>query len=592
MQTSSLQPGTILKSPTQQYRIVDVLGAGSFGITYLATSKVKYGNVSFNVKFAIKEHFMESCYRDGDGVSVHCTPTSRNSVEQSRNDFLNEAKRLQNICQYSRNIVHVNEAFEANGTAYYVMEYLDGGSLVKMGESDALRYMQQIASAVKVLHEHKLLHLDIKPDNIVLKREDNGTIYPVLIDFGITKHFDEKGNPTSSPNAKGISQGYAPIEQNDVIREFAPTLDIYALGATLLYLLTGKNPPTSVKLIDSSQKELKGIIPTNVSKSTRNAILKAMKPNKNDRTQSVSLFIKDIGVVNDTYSGTDESWSASASVNDGDSHHTKPINSKQKSGHTKPLKGKNTSSKVEDDAKWFCPSRIAMIISFILSLIGLGYYDSNLLTNGIWCLLGLGGSLAISHFIGKWFKINPGIVFTIELFLFVFIGSFLEASTILWITLAVFILSLALPLAFISDNKLIRWGTAVALLGASVFFGYVWYSFNILHNTPIEEKTANSETLTEDLSADENVYEIMNINGHDCVDMGLSVNWATYNLRAENSGGSPAVIGDFFAYGDLNPTDSASNVKMKNVRTMFKSIAYLQKHNIVNSNYCCPIKLF
>lgn len=584
MQTSSLQPGAILNSPTQQYRIVEVLGVGSFGITYLATSKVKYGNVSFNVKFAIKEHFMDSCYRDKDGVRVHCTPTSRNSVEQSRNDFLNEAKRLQNLCNSSRNIVHVNEAFEANGTAYYVMEYLDGGSPGKMGEREALQYIQQIAAAVKILHEHKLLHLDIKPDNIVLKREDNGTIYPVLIDFGITKHFDEKGNPTSSPNAKGISLGYAPIEQNDVIREFAPTLDIYALGATLLYLLTGKNPPSSVKLIDSSQKELNSLIPANVSKSTRAAILKAMKPNKNERTQTVSSFLKDLHVLNDSKVRSDASGATSASVNDETYHHTKPINNKQKTGYTEPIKKKRSNSETDDESKWFCPSRIVMIVSFILSLVGLGFYNYSLLLNGVWCLLGLGASLALSHFIGKWTKAKSGIIFCIELFLFVFICSFLGSTIIIWITLAVFMLSLALPLAFISDNKLIRWGTSVALLCVSAFFGYVWYSYNILHNSPVEAKVLENELPAEALSSDDVVYEIMNINGHDCVDMGLSVNWATYNLGAGSFDGSPAVIGDFYVYGDTTPIDSASNVEAKRVRTMFKSIAYLQENSIVNSD--------
>ena len=292
MQSSNLRIGTVLKSPTQEYRIDQVLGAGSFGITYLATSKVKYGNVSFNVKFAIKEHFMETCFRDEDGVFVHCTPTSRKNVEHSRKDFLKEAKRLQDICQYSKNIVHVNEAFEANGTAYYVMEYLNGGSPKSMDEKSAIWFITQIAEAVQILHEHKLLHLDIKPDNIVLKTAEDGTLYPVLIDFGITKHFDDKGNPTTSPNAKGISLGYAPIEQNDTIREFAPTLDIYALGATLLYLLTGQNPPSSVKLIDPTQKELKRLIPSDVSQQTRSAILNAMNPNKGDRTQNVSSFLK------------------------------------------------------------------------------------------------------------------------------------------------------------------------------------------------------------------------------------------------------------------------------------------------------------
>lgn len=582
MQTSSLQPGAILNSPTQQYRIVEVLGAGSFGITYLASSKVKYGNVSFNVKFAIKEHFMDSCYRDKDGVRVHCTPTSRNSVEQSRNDFLNEAKRLQNLCNFSRNIVHVNEAFEANGTAYYVMEYLDGGSPGKMGEREALHYIQQIAAAVKILHEHKLLHLDIKPDNIVLKREDTGTIYPVLIDFGITKHFDEKGNPTSSPNAKGISLGYAPIEQNDVIREFAPTLDIYALGATLLYLLTGKNPPSSVKLIDSSQKELNSLIPANVSKSTRAAILKAMKPNKNERTQTVSSFLKDLHVLNDSKVRSDASGATSASVNDETYHHTKPINNKQKNGYTEPIKKKRSNSEADDESKWFCPSRIVMIVSFILSLVGLGFYNSSLLLNGVWCLLGLGASLALSHFIGKWTKAKSGIVFCIELFLFVFICSFLGSTIILWITLAVFMLSLALPLAFISDNKLIRWGTSVALLCVSAFFGYVWYSQNILHNICNESNDPNIIEQTKITTTDSEIYsdagEMQRKNDHSYVDLGLpsGIKWATCNIGAT----APEKYGNYYSWGETSTKD---NYDILNSITYKKNIAELQSMNVINT---------
>ena len=294
MQSPTLKPGTIIKSPNSEYRIEKVLGSGGFGITYLASGKFKIGNVPVEIKFAIKEHFMETCFRESDGITVSCTPTSQLNVEQSRKDFLNEAKRLQTICQLSDHIVNVNETFEANGTAYYVMEYLDGGSPKKMNESEAINLILQISEALSALHDNKLLHLDIKPDNIILKNETDGNQFPVLIDFGLAKHFDKNGNPTSTPNAKGLSNGYAPIEQGGVIDEFAPTLDIYALGATLLYLLTGKNPPSSTELVDAQQSKLKTLIPENVSSTTRNAILHAMTPNKNERTPDVATFVNEL----------------------------------------------------------------------------------------------------------------------------------------------------------------------------------------------------------------------------------------------------------------------------------------------------------
>jgi len=578
MQTSNLKIGTILKSPTQEYRIDDILGAGSFGITYLATSKVKYGNVSFNVRFAIKEHFMESCFRDDDGIFVHCTPTSQKNVEQSRKDFLNEARRLQEICQYSPNIVHVNEAFEANGTAYYVMEYLDGGSPKKMEEESAVRLIQQIAEAVLVLHKNKLLHLDIKPDNIVLKTSDDGTSYPVLIDFGITKHFDEKGNPTSSPNAKGISQGYAPVEQNDVIREFAPTLDIYALGATLLYLLTGKNPPSSVTLIDPNQRTLQGLIPSNTSKSTRRAILNAMNPNENDRTQNVSSFLKDLG---STIKQTDNK-------NVGGKTKTEPINNKKT--HTEPLKkkankGTNKSQEEKDPPKWNA-SYWAVFTTFALSLIGFWFFDSNLLITGIWCLLGLIADFTLCHYIGKWTNKKVGLLFSISFLLFLVACVFVHNMTAVYVVLSEFAIMTTMLIVLTVDKNYMRWIASIAFLGATAFFGYVWYSNNVLHTISKSEDDTSDISTELNSESQEDVYETksINIDGHECVDMGLSVNWAAYNLGADHFEGSSAVLGDFYAYGNLTPTDSASNVRVKDARTMFKDLSYLQKNNIVDSN--------
>ncbi|MCC8038569.1 MAG: serine/threonine protein kinase [Bacteroidales bacterium] len=291
--SQALRPGTVISSEHYDYKIVKVLGAGSFGITYLATADVQVGNVSVTVKFAVKEHFMSmSCYRGDDGAEVLCTPASKEDVELSRNDFLIEARRLQTLCQKSRGIVHVNETFEANNTAYYVMEFLNGGSPGQMPEGDAINIICQVAQAVDTIHGEKLLHLDIKPDNIVMKTNDSGEVYPVLIDFGVAKHFGKDNKPTSHLQAKGASAGYAPQEQYDEggITEFSPKYDIYALGAVLLFLLTGKNPPSAFK-ISPNQAELAAMIPASVTASTRAAILGAMKPSAFERTESIADFV-------------------------------------------------------------------------------------------------------------------------------------------------------------------------------------------------------------------------------------------------------------------------------------------------------------
>ncbi len=291
--SQALRPGTVISSEHYDYKIVKVLGAGSFGITYLATADVQVGNVSVTVKFAVKEHFMSmSCYRGDDGAEVLCTPASKEDVELSRNDFLIEARRLQTLCQKSRGIVHVNETFETNNTAYYVMEFLNGGSPGQMPEGDAINIICQVAQAVDTIHGEKLLHLDIKPDNIVMKTNDSGEVYPVLIDFGVAKHFGKDNKPTSHLQAKGASAGYAPQEQYDEggITEFSPKYDIYALGAVLLFLLTGKNPPSAFK-ISPNQAELAAMIPPTVTASTRAAILGAMKPSAFERTESIADFV-------------------------------------------------------------------------------------------------------------------------------------------------------------------------------------------------------------------------------------------------------------------------------------------------------------
>jgi len=296
----ALPISAILTSKSRSYKVVSVLGAGGFGITYKVSSDIKVGNVSMRTYFAIKEHFMKGCSRDTDRASILCATTVKKDYEHSLSDFLTEAHRLNKLGTQSANIVKVNEVFTANGTAYYVMEFLDGGDLLQyvhkngaLGESKALSMIIPIAKAVGVLHKERLLHLDIKPDNIVLKKDvDTGTVTPVLIDFGIAKHFDSKGNPTTLPSAKGATPGYAPIEQYLGVSKFAPEIDVYSLGATLYFLLTGKNPPMADNIHSST--DLLVNIPQEVSEQTKRAICHAMKSSKIDRTPNVDAFIKSV----------------------------------------------------------------------------------------------------------------------------------------------------------------------------------------------------------------------------------------------------------------------------------------------------------
>lgn len=247
-----LAPGTVLTG-RQRYVIERTLGAGGFGITYLAVTSFLMGNIRVEARVAIKEHFMAD-YNERDKatmcVTTPGTARSRKMVADSLRDFLGEARRLQTICGGHQSIVKVNEVFEANGTAYYVMEFLDGKTLWSMiekrgiGEADMLSIMRPIVDAVAYLHRNRLTHLDIKPENIMLTHE-NGSLRPVLIDFGLSKHYDEKGNATSTVNTFAASSGYAPIEQYAGITTFTPSADVYALGATMLACLTGKIPQKS-----------------------------------------------------------------------------------------------------------------------------------------------------------------------------------------------------------------------------------------------------------------------------------------------------------------------------------------------------------
>ena len=279
----NLRQGTLLKHG--EYRIERELGHGGFGITYLGVQ------LGLNRRVAIKEFFMrEYCNRDADTSQVSVPSNgSKELVSRFKNKFIKEAQTI--ACLKHPHIISIYDVFEDNGTAYYVMEYLDHGSLAKivkqqgrLSEADSLRYIRQIADALHYIHTRRMNHLDVKPSNILIDEIDHA----ILIDFGLSKRYNDEGKQTSTTPV-GISHGYAPLEQykKSGVGTFSPATDIYSLGATLYKLIIGDTPPEADVIIEEGFPPL----PSYVSPSVASAIQRAMQPLRKDRPQSIEAFL-------------------------------------------------------------------------------------------------------------------------------------------------------------------------------------------------------------------------------------------------------------------------------------------------------------
>lgn len=281
---SHLCPETLLQNG--KYRIIRFIKSGGFGCTYEAE------NTYFEERVAIKEFFVKDfCNRDESSSHITVgTQSMKELVGKLKSKFIAEAKALYKLKHPG--IVHVSDVFEENGTAYYVMEYIDGCSLDvylqqngPLSEAEALGYICQVCEALKYVHAQNRLHLDIKPGNIMLANDSGKAI---LIDFGSAKQYDEcNGENTST--LLGNTPGYAPPEQtNSRVTQFFPATDIYSLGATLYKLLTGITPLTSSER--SSGDELEPL-PDIISESTRKAVEQALLLPKLKRPQSIDEFL-------------------------------------------------------------------------------------------------------------------------------------------------------------------------------------------------------------------------------------------------------------------------------------------------------------
>lgn len=286
-----------------KYRIISSLGQGGFGITYLAE------HTTLGAHVCIKEFFIKDfCNRSDDGsVFSVVSENSRADIDGFKRKFLDEARKLYKIKH--NHIVSVTDLFEENNTAYYVMDYIEGETLQgrinregALSESDARRYICEVAEALRYIHENSMLHLDIKPGNIMVRSNGDTAI---VIDFGLAKHYDPETGHQTTTYLGAQSPGYAPFEQGlsgGGVKMFCPATDIYSLGATLFALVTGVRPPEAATIPNEGLPEL----PAHLMPSTREAITCAMEYGIKSRPQSIDEFLSILDNTSDRVAGNRE----------------------------------------------------------------------------------------------------------------------------------------------------------------------------------------------------------------------------------------------------------------------------------------------
>ena len=280
-----LQPNTTLQSG--KYRIERVLGQGGFGNTYVGY------NTEFEETVAIKEFFMKGV-TERDETTCAVSVSNADNVgqfEEQREKFKKEARRLRKL--KNEHIVKVHDLFEENGTAYYVMDYIDGESLAErmkrtaqpFSEAEVRNILIQILEALKEVHQNEIWHLDLKPGNIMIDKDGNA----YLIDFGASKQIRANGSMTTS-TALCYTPGYAPNEQiGQMYDRFGPWTDIYALGATVYNLLTNKKPPMAIDIEEDEEDAFD--FPNSISEDMRKLVVWMMQPKRKSRPQNVDGLI-------------------------------------------------------------------------------------------------------------------------------------------------------------------------------------------------------------------------------------------------------------------------------------------------------------
>ena len=283
-----LCPGMMLNN---RYIVGEVLGFGGFGIIYKAWDN------NLNIIVAIKEYYYAGVATRQPGTQpvLIYTQNRRAEYQHFLYRFLDEARYTAKFGSENSSIVNVYEFFEANNTAYMVMEFLEGITLNEYLKKDTMdveqciTVMQNICSALKTVHAGGIIHRDISPDNIMLCTDRTLTLF----DFGAAR-FSKNEDPEMTKRTQVMKPGFSPPEQYQSISKQGPWTDVYALGATLYYMITGVKPLESTNRIEEGKdslippKEIRPDIPDYIN----DTIFRAMALEMHLRFSSVDEFEK------------------------------------------------------------------------------------------------------------------------------------------------------------------------------------------------------------------------------------------------------------------------------------------------------------
>lgn len=282
----ALPIGTVLAG---QYVVEQILGQGGFGITYCVRDH-KTGT-----RYAIKEFFPDTMATRTNSIVVPYTGERGDNYSYGKECFLEEARTLAEFIG-NPGIVRIYSYFEENGTAYFVMDYVDGENLdeyiSRKGGSltfdEAVKLLVPIMDALSIVHSRGIIHRDVTPDNIFITKE--GMVK--LLDFGAARY--SLGDRSQSLDVV-LKHGFAPKEQYVRRGKQGPFTDVYALGATFYYALTGKRPPDSIERMEEDTIIAPSTLGVNIPQEAEQAIINALNVQPADRFQNMQAFRNALG---------------------------------------------------------------------------------------------------------------------------------------------------------------------------------------------------------------------------------------------------------------------------------------------------------
>lgn len=279
--SSQLPLGTQLRGASGTiYQLGAAKGQGGFGITYAAMDMMKGRRV------AIKEYFPARCASRGRDFRVYPASGQQQVFLGGMRSFLEEAMMLSAVCALE-SVVSVRDYFEANGTAYLVMEYVDGIPLHEvlrrrgpMRAEELMPKLPRLLADLETMHKARVIHRDISPDNIILMPD--GKLK--LLDFGSARSVQDGKSMTVM-----LKAGFSPVEQYQSKGQDAYT-DVYALAATIYYCLTGVVPPSSVNRLDKDSLVGPNQHGARLTQQQEQALLEGMIVQPKLRPQSMQAF--------------------------------------------------------------------------------------------------------------------------------------------------------------------------------------------------------------------------------------------------------------------------------------------------------------